>query len=148
MALASALTAAIVWRTLPETSYLHGLFGWEPSDPSLILTTGYCNCGKCCGWVRTDGGHGEPVYDYGPLKGRPKRVGITSSGTRAKHGTIAADTRFFRIGTRLHVPGYGDGRVEDVGGAIKGRHIDLWFPTHDAARRWGRRWLRVKRLVP
>ncbi len=148
-ALVAALVFAILFHRLPETSYIHGLFGWEPSDPSLILTTGYCNCGKCCGWVRTKDGHGEPVYDYGPLKGRPKKVGITSTGVRAKHGTIAADPKFYPMGTRLEIPGYGRGTVEDVGGAIKGRrHLDLWFPSHDQARQWGRRWLRIKRLTP
>ncbi len=142
-----ALVFAILYHKLPDGAYLHGLFGWEPSDPSLVLTTGYCNCGKCCGWVRTKGGTGEPVYDYGSMKGRPKKIGITASGTRAKHGTIAADPRYYKMGTRLEIPGYGVGCVEDVGGAIKGRrHIDLWFPTHDAALRWGRRWLRVKPL--
>jgi 3D (Asp-Asp-Asp) domain-containing protein len=26
------------------------------------------------------------------------------------------------------VPGYGCGAVQDRGGSIKGKHIDLWFP--------------------
>jgi 3D (Asp-Asp-Asp) domain-containing protein len=48
------------------------------------------------------------------------------------------------MGTRLYVPGYGLGRVEDIGGAIKGDHIDLWFPTHQEARAWGVRRLTVR----
>lgn len=115
-----------------------------PSDPSLILVTGYCNCGKCCGWKRNWFGFGEPVYDYGPMKGRPKKIGVTASGVKARRGTIAADLKVFPFGTRLRVPGYGVGRVEDIGGAIKGRHIDVWFPSHAEARRWGARWLKVK----
>ena len=117
-----------------------------PADASLVLVTGYCNCGKCCGWRRSLMGFGEPVYDYGPMKGKPKKIGITASGKRAKKGTIAADPKRYKFGTHLHVPGYGVGTVEDVGGSIKGRHIDIWFPTHEAARRWGARWLKVREI--
>ena len=45
---------------------------------------------------------------------------------------------------RLEIPGYGTGVVEDTGGAIKGRHIDIWFSSHDEARAWGKRWLDIK----
>lgn len=116
-----------------------------PKDPSLIRVTGYCNCGKCCSWKRDMFGFGRPVYNYGPMKGRPKKIGITASGSRAKHGTIAADPMVFPFGTHLEVPGYGVGTVEDIGGSIKGRHIDVWFPSHEEARRWGSRWLKVRR---
>jgi len=117
-------------------------------DPRAVLVTGYCNCGQCCGWTRRWFGLGAPTYNYGKMKGKPKKVGITASGKRAKHGTIAADPRIFPFGTRLFVPGYGTGTVEDVGGAIKGRHIDAWFPSHEEARRWGTRKLIVEELTP
>ena len=58
----------------------------------------------------------------GPSKGKRKDVGITATGTRAKTGTIAADTSIYPFGTIMYVPGYGYGRVEDVGSAIKGMH--------------------------
>ena len=115
-----------------------------PDDPSLVLVTGYCNCGKCCGWKRGWFGFGAPVYNYGKMKGKPKRIGITSSGARARHGTVAADPKVFKLGSRLSIPGYGIGRVEDVGGAIKGRHIDVWFASHEKALEWGSRWLKVE----
>ncbi len=55
-------------------------------------------------------------------------------------GTIAADTRYYPFGTRMYIPGYGWGVVEDRGGAIKGRHrIDLYFNSHKQALQWGRR---------
>ena len=116
----------------------------EPGDPSAVLVTGYCNCGQCCGWRRTWLGFGSPVYVGGPLAGRPKAVGVTASGARARLGTVAADWSVFPAGTRLSIPGYGEGVVQDVGGSIKGRHIDVWFPTHSMAQKWGRRWLKVK----
>ena len=43
------------------------------------------------------------------------------------------------LGTRMYVPGYGPAIAADVGSAIKGALIDLWFPTTAQARAWGRR---------
>ena len=57
---------------------------------------------------------------------------------RAGRGTLAADTSVLPFGTIVEVPGYGYGRVEDRGGAIKGNRLDLWFPSHSEAQRWGR----------
>ena len=48
----------------------------------------------------------------------------------------------------MHIPGYGWGRVEDIGGAIKGKHIDLYFPSHKKALKWGRDWKQVKVWKP
>lgn len=55
-------------------------------------------------------------------------------------GTIAADTKYYPFGTRMHVPGYGWGVVRDRGGAIKGpNRIDLFFHSHNDALKWGRK---------
>jgi 3D (Asp-Asp-Asp) domain-containing protein len=64
-------------------------------------------------------------------------VGITASGRAARAGTIAADPKVLPLGTQLYVPGYGYGTVEDTGGAIQGRRLDLFFSTHERARQWG-----------
>ena len=139
-----AVLALLLARRICRSSRLRS---WKPpADPTLVLVTGYCNCGKCCGWKRNWFGFGEPVYNYGPMKGKPKKIGITATGTRAKLGTIAADPKVYPFGSHLRVPGYGAGTVEDVGGAIKGRHIDIWFPSHAEARRWGARWLKVETI--
>lgn len=116
---------------------------WSGDETCEVLTTGYCNCGICCSWQLND--KGEPVVNAGPGKGRPKKVGVTFTGTTAHPGTIAADPKLFPFGTRIYVPGYGPGCVEDIGGAIRGRHLDLWFPTHEEARQWGRRRITVRR---
>ena len=81
----------------------------------------------------------------GPNKGKRKIVGLTSSGTWARYGTIAADTRYYPYGTVMIVPGYGRGVVEDIGGAIKGpRRIDVYFKTRRQALKWGRQTLKVR----
>ena len=63
----------------------------------------------------------------------------------SEKGTIAADTKYYPFGTRMYVPGYGWGVVEDKGGAIKGPdRIDLFFDSHEDAIHWGRRKLNVE----
>ena len=141
------IAKAVKWVPLTVAVLLCGCSGIRPPrgvDPveRTLATTGYCKCGRCCGWRRT--WYGKPVYTYGPVRGRRKAVGVTASGTRARVGTVAADTRRYPFGTIMYVPGYGYGRVEDRGGAIKGNHIDLFFESHTAASVWGCRELSVK----
>jgi len=111
-----------------------------------LETTGYCKCGECCGWERT--WYGRPVFSSGPNKGKRKRVGQTASGSMARRGTIAADTSRYPMGTLMFIEGYGYGRVEDRGGAIKGDHIDLFFHSHRQAQKWGRQQKNVKVWFP
>ncbi|MEK6200992.1 MAG: 3D domain-containing protein [Desulfobulbaceae bacterium] len=62
-----------------------------------------------------------------------------------ERGTIAADTKYYPFGTRMYIPGYGWGVVEDRGGAIKGPdRIDLFFDSHADAIQWGRRKVAVE----
>ena len=65
--------------------------------------------------------------------------GKTALGVPVQRGVVAVDPRLIPLGTKLHVPGYGPGLAADVGYAIKGRIIDLWFPSTAKARAWGRR---------
>ena len=65
--------------------------------------------------------------------------GSTALGIPVRKGVVAVDPKLIPLGTKLHVPGYGPGIAADVGWAIKGRIIDLWFPTRAQARKWGRR---------
>lgn len=105
-------------------------------------TTAYCPCGICCGWKLDK--FGRPVIAKGRNRGKSKAVGITASGTRARPGTLAADTRYYPFGSVMYIPGYGYGIVEDRGGDIKGRkRLDLFFHTHQEARNWGRQKVRA-----
>ena len=48
----------------------------------------------------------------------------------------------------MYVPGYGYGVVEDRGGAIRGRRIDLFYRKHSEALQWGRQTKRVQVWLP
>lgn len=53
---------------------------------------------------------------------------------------VAADTRLLPFGSLLTIPGYDDGKIVpvlDVGGKIKGHRLDVLYPTHRIARKWG-----------
>jgi len=98
--------------------------------PRRMLVTAYCPCPICCG---------------------PDAHGVTASGraVSANAGKFVAADPAIPFGTLLVIPGYNNGQpteVLDRGGAIKGDHLDVFFPTHDEAKRWGARWLVVDRV--
>jgi 3D (Asp-Asp-Asp) domain-containing protein len=53
------------------------------------------------------------------------------------------------MGTEMYIEGlygaknYGMGKAEDIGGAIKGKIIDLYFDTHEETIQWGRQQVNV-----
>jgi 3D (Asp-Asp-Asp) domain-containing protein len=65
--------------------------------------------------------------------------GHTATGLPVGFGVVAVDPAVIPLGTRMTIPGYGEGVAADTGSAVTGYSIDLWFPTLDAALAWGRR---------
>ena len=65
--------------------------------------------------------------------------GHTASGIPVGPGVVAVDPAVIPLGTRLTIPGYGQGIAADTGGAIQGARIDLWFSSESEALAWGRR---------
>jgi len=65
--------------------------------------------------------------------------GRTATGLPVGPGIVAVDPTVIPLGTRMTIPGYGEGVAADVGGSIRGAMIDLWFPTVAQAYAWGRR---------
>jgi 3D (Asp-Asp-Asp) domain-containing protein len=66
-------------------------------------------------------------------------AGTTSIGMPVGWGVVAVDPSLIPLGTRLMIPGYGEGVAADTGSAVQGATIDLWFPTGAQALAWGRR---------
>ena len=69
--------------------------------------------------------------------------GTTATGLPVGPGIIAVDPRVIPLGTRLYVPGYGEGLAADTGRAVKGNFIDVWLPTEAEAQAWGVRYLTI-----
>ncbi len=69
--------------------------------------------------------------------------GTTATGMPVGYGIIAVDPRVIPLGTRLYVPGYGEGIAADTGSAVKGNVVDVWLPSRDEALDWGIKHLTV-----
>jgi 3D (Asp-Asp-Asp) domain-containing protein len=65
--------------------------------------------------------------------------GTTATGVPTGWGVVAVDPSVIPLGTRMTVPGYGEGVAADTGGSVIGNKIDLWFPTREQALAWGQR---------
>ena len=66
-------------------------------------------------------------------------AGRTATGVPVGWGVVAVDPSVIPLGTRMTIPGYGEGVAADTGGAVRGTNIDVWMPRESAARGWGRR---------
>ena len=85
------------------------------------LITHYCTCSMCCG----------------------KSDGITASGKKARPGiTVAADPSI-PFGAKLKIGGKSGYVVEDRGGAIRGKYIDVLCSSHALALKKGRQYKKV-----
>ncbi len=95
---------------------------WEHKE---FLVTAYCPCEKCCGSLSP---------------------GVTASGVDVSdfNGKLVAAPPEYPFGTIMDVPGYGIATVQDRGGAIKGRRLDVYFRDHEDARQFGAQALIVK----
>ena len=71
--------------------------------------------------------------------------GVTYSGIKVREGVIAVDPKVISLGTKVYVevpgstPDYGFAVAADIGSAIKGNLIDLYFDTPSMVKKWGRR---------
>lgn len=64
--------------------------------------------------------------------------GTTATGLPVGPGIVATDPSVIPLGTRMTVPGYGEGVAADIGGAIQGKRIDVWIKSCPAAAAFGR----------
>jgi cystine transport system substrate-binding protein len=65
--------------------------------------------------------------------------GTTATGIPTGWGVVAVDPAVIPLGTKMSIPGYGDGVAADTGAAVRGATIDLWFPRCSQALAWGRK---------
>jgi 3D (Asp-Asp-Asp) domain-containing protein len=55
--------------------------------------------------------------------------GSTATGLPVGPGIVAVDPTVIPLGTRMTIPGYGEGVAADTGGRIKGARIDVWIAS-------------------
>ncbi len=103
-------------NSIVQRRHTHGM------SLEVFKASAYCSCKKCCGKDPSD-----------------KRYGITASGKKARWGTVAVDNKVIKLGSKLKIDYFPDTifRAEDIGSSIKGKHIDVWFPSHKKALQFG-----------
>lgn len=83
------------------------------------------------------------AYDPSPESNGIKWAGITKLGWRTRKGIAAVDPKVIALRSMIYVDGYGFAWAGDVGGAIKGKRIDLCYNTTQEAFKWGRKKVKV-----
>ena len=84
-------------------------------------------------------------YYPGPECCHPYHDGFTAIGDVAGRGSVAIDDENgpLHMGQKIWAEGYGFGKCNDRGSAIKGWKIDLCFDTYEEALEWGRKLVKV-----
>ncbi|WP_301107924.1 3D domain-containing protein [Sporosarcina sp.] len=77
-------------------------------------------------------------------------TGVTKTGLNLRKNpdlkVIAVDPSIIKLGTKVHVEGYGYAIAGDIGSAIKGNKIDVFIPNKTRAYQWGRKNVTIKIL--
>ncbi len=109
--------------------FLSSMFFANNQNAEVFKANAYCSFKRCCDKDPSD-----------------KWYGINATGKKARWGTVAVDKSVIKLGSTLRIKGFPNTifRAEDVGGAIKGKHIDVWFPSHSEALKFGVRNINLK----
>lgn len=85
--------------------------------------TAYCSCEKCCGvWAIN----------------RPEGKVYGAAGKELIAGySVAVDKDLYEFGTKFVDKDGNEYEAADVGGAVKGNHLDLYMSDHQEALNWG-----------
>lgn len=78
----------------------------------------------------------------GKRPGDPE-YGITYSGLPVHPGVVAVDPDVIPLGSIVWIEGYGIAVALDVGSAVRGKHVDVYFDDVERARSWGRKKVQV-----
>ncbi len=100
----------------------------RPKKTIYMTVTGYSPDARSCG----DSADGRTATNHS----------VWTNGMNL----VAADPRLLPYGSLVSVPGYASNDVVpvlDCGGAIKGARLDLLYPSHEQALRWGVKRVRV-----
>ena len=110
----------------------------EYQSLGMFKLSAYCPCVKCCGIWSTE---------------HPSRAGTdfvqkTKSGTIPTAGrTIGVDPEVIPLGTTVYIDGH-EYVTEDTGSSVNGKHIDVFFETHEEACVFGIKEAEVFILAP
>lgn len=123
---------------LPEHSNDSSFY--EDSTPSFTMDTIFVTHEYRTVWMKVTA-YTPSVYecDSTPL--------ITATGDSVAVGGVAADPRWFPMGSKIIIPGYNNDKiciVNDTGSKIKGNRLDVFLWKRKDALEWGIKTVKVK----
>jgi peptidoglycan DL-endopeptidase CwlO len=151
---AAAQRDALAGARAERAGYLAGLEQQKAlNDAAIARLTGQAAAAERKGAEEASGGGSAPTPVSAPAPTGPPAPGTrmtvsstgyclrgrTSTGIPTGWGVVAVDPAVIPLGTRMTIPGYGEGVAADTGSAVRGAMIDVWFPTCSQALEWGRR---------
>jgi peptidoglycan DL-endopeptidase CwlO len=156
---AAAERAALAGARAERAGYLAGLERQQAlTDATIARLTNQAAAAEQRGSEETSGGAtpaptpvSAPAPTGPPAPGTRMTVsstgyclrGRTSTGIPTGWGVVAVDPAVIPLGTRMTIPGYGEGVAADTGSAVRGAMIDVWFPSCPQALQWGRKTITI-----
>lgn len=129
----SEITEPIEEPKIIATNVINPVQMYKYTSLGEYKISAYCSCQSCCGYwasIRPTDEDGQPIV-------------YTASGAIAKQGvTVAADASIFPFGTVLLIDGK-EYTVQDRGGLVDGKHIDIYFDSHEEAVKHGVRYTEI-----
>jgi len=124
--------------TFPEQSNDSSFY--EDDTPVITMDTIFVTHEYRTIWMK--------VTAYNPTKNQcDDSPLITATGDSVFVGGVAADPRWFPMGSKIIIPGYNEDKiciVNDTGSKIKGNRLDVLMFDHNEAIEWGIRWVKVR----
>lgn len=111
--------------------------------PKSVWELGVVPASRPTNYTRVERFHAT-AYDASPAD-NGIWAGKTSTGMPLVYGVIAVDPRVIPYGTKMYIESvdgqyiYGYAIAGDCGGAIKGKKVDLFFPSRSTCYKFGRR---------
>jgi len=150
---AAAERSALAGARAERAGYLAGLEQQQAlTEAAIARLTGQAAAAERKGAEESSGGAtptpvSAPAPTGPPAAGTRMTVsstgyclrGRTSTGIPTGWGVVAVDPAVIPLGTRMTIPGYGEGVAADTGSAVRGAMIDVWFPKCSQALEWGRK---------
>ena len=150
---ARATRAATAAARDARVAYLTGLRRQQELNQSQIskLTAQASAASEQSNELSDNTGGGTTVPPAPPAHGTKMTVfstaycldGSTATGVPTGPGVVAVDPSVIPLGTRMSVPGYGEGVAADTGSAVKGRTIDVWLESCEDALAWGQKTVNI-----
>lgn len=115
-----------------KNTYMIAMEDQTYKNQFIVTATAYCPCFECCGKTIDDEAYGITASGYNVFSGE-KNI-IAADPDVLPLGTVVDLFLVFQCGGDQYIGQY---YVEDIGGAVKGNRIDIFYFSHEEAINFG-----------